>query len=61
MTIKVSVKLGTHGVANMSVRFKGEARLQIGARCEVQEMENGRWIPCVVTDIRGGVVFLDRH
>ena len=60
MTIKMNVKLGTHGVANLSVRFK-ERRLEIGARCEVCEAPNGRWIPCLVTDIREGVVFVDRH
>lgn len=60
MTFKINLKLGTHGVANLLVRFK-ERQLHVGARCEVQEVLNGPWIPCIVTDIREGVVFVDRH
>jgi hypothetical protein len=60
MTFKIIVKLGTHGSASMMVRFK-DRQLHKGARCEVQELPGGRWIPCIVTDIREGVVFLDRH
>lgn len=56
---RVVVKLGTHG--SQELKVKGEFPLQVGARCEVQEMVNGPWIPCIVTDLRAGVVFLDRH
>jgi hypothetical protein len=60
VTLKLVVKLGTHGSASLPVRF-AEKKLQVGGRCEVQERENGRWIPCRVTDIREGVVFVERH
>lgn len=60
MTLKMNVKLGTHPVMNLTIRF-AERQLQIGSRCEVQEMLNGRWITGRVTDIREGVIFVERH
>lgn len=53
------IKLGTLPQQLLTVRYPSNV-VAVGERCEVQELENGPWVPCVITDIRLGVVFVDR-